>query len=55
MLNDVNECVDHCHVSGRIRVLLCNRCNVVLGWVEDDPALLKSMAFYLTKEEAEAW
>lgn len=55
MLNDVKECVDHCHVSGRIRGLLCNRCNVVLGWVEDDPALLKSMAFYLTKEEAEAW
>lgn len=26
--------VDHCHVSGKIRGLLCMRCNTALGWYE---------------------
>ena len=26
--------VDHCHTSNKIRALLCNSCNVVLGYLE---------------------
>ncbi len=39
--------VDHCHESGRVRKLLCHRCNRVLGWAADSPALLRVLAGYL--------
>lgn len=39
--------VDHCHKSGEIRKLLCNRYNRTLGMVNDDIELLKSMVVYL--------
>lgn len=41
--------VDHDHVTGRIRDLLCNRCNTVLGHVQDDPELLRKAADYLDR------
>lgn len=41
--------VDHCHVTGVVRGILCCRCNITLGKVRDDPALLRSMAEYVEK------
>jgi hypothetical protein len=35
--------IDHCHVTGRVRCLLCNRCNTVLGMCGEDPALLQQL------------
>jgi hypothetical protein len=43
--------VDHCHTSGRIRGLLCHRCNWALGLLGDDPALLRCAAEYLEVQE----
>lgn len=42
--------VDHDHKSGKIRGLLCRRCNLVLGHMKDDPALLRQAAAYLEEE-----
>lgn len=41
--------VDHCHRTGKVRGLLCRRCNDALGKFEDDPKLLKrALAFVLS-------
>lgn len=39
--------VDHCHMTQRIRGLLCFNCNVGLGKFRDDPELLKKAVEYL--------
>jgi len=39
--------VDHCHTTGNIRGLLCERCNTLLGRVKDNPTILINAAQYL--------
>jgi hypothetical protein len=39
--------VDHCHTTGQIRGLLCHRCNVVLGLVNEDLRIIESVTQYL--------
>jgi hypothetical protein len=38
--------VDHNHVTGKVRALLCHRCNAVLGFVEKSPELLQKILKY---------
>ncbi len=42
-----NLAVDHNHKTGRIRGLLCKRCNSVLARMMDDERLLREAGYYL--------
>ena len=42
-------CVDHDHVTGVVRELLCKDCNIVLGLVEDSPEHLQRLIAYIAK------
>lgn len=42
-------CVDHCHKTGKVRGLLCSKCNLIIGQADDDVTLIRRWADYLAK------
>lgn len=40
-------CVDHCHLIGKVRGLLCRTCNSALGFWGDSPAVVRRALKYL--------
>lgn len=40
-------CIDHNHLSGRVRGMLCTPCNKGLGFFRDNPSLLYRAADYV--------
>lgn len=39
--------VDHDHITGKVRGVLCDDCNRTLGYVQDNPSILRKMIAYL--------
>lgn len=39
--------VDHCHVTGKVRGLLCDACNRGIGLLKDSPEILQKAIDYL--------
>ena len=44
--------VDHDHLTGKIRSLLCSRCNTAVGVLNDNPVLLRAAADYIEKHRS---
>ena len=46
-------CADHDHTTGKVRGLACNRCNTILGRVNEDVNLLRAMLAYLERHRSD--
>lgn len=45
--SDKSPVVDHDHVSGKVRGLICKKCNIALGCFRDSPQVVASALRYL--------
>lgn len=41
--------IDHNHSNGKFRALLCQRCNLILGYLETRPQVVEGLQQYLKK------
>jgi hypothetical protein len=41
--------IDHDHTTGEVRGILCQKCNIGIGLLQDNPAIVKSALSYLER------
>lgn len=41
--------VDHCHSSGKVRGLLCGKCNTALGLLNESEQIMKNLISYMSE------
>lgn len=65
ILIDINKCeicnkellevsekfIDHCHVTNKVRGVLCSQCNSILGFSKDNILILENAIKYLQKSK----
>ena len=44
--------IDHCHVTGRVRALLCAACNTAFGLLNEDPFRIEALLRYAQAQKA---
>ena len=44
-------CIDHCHNTGKVRKLLCTKCNTALGLVSENKEILYKMINYIDEHQ----
>lgn len=47
-------CVDHSHLTGRVRGLLCHHCNTAIGKLKDNVDLMRRAIAYLQQDMTRA-
>lgn len=54
--NNINHrlYVDHNHKTGKVRALLCQRCNLIIGMAKEKPQVLLKIIEYLIKDQNDA-
>lgn len=45
-INPRNICLDHNHINGKIRKILCKKCNAALGFMEENVEKILKLAEY---------
>lgn len=48
--NNRNTHIDHCHITGKVRGLLCLSCNLGIGYLKDSALLASGALNYLTEQ-----
>jgi hypothetical protein len=47
---DAPVVLDHCHTTGEVRGILCNKCNQALGLMRDNADLIVKLSDYLKRQ-----
>lgn len=48
-----DKCLDHCHVSGRLRGVLCRQCNAAIGCARESARQLRKLSAYLDRYDTD--
>jgi len=49
-ITKTRPCIDHCHITKKVRGILCAQCNRGLGHFNDDIKMLKKAIRYLSNQ-----
>jgi len=42
--------VDHCHITNKVRGILCHQCNWYMGTIDSDPTIIEKIISYRNKK-----